>query len=240
MNSAVLNASSISNTNNNNAGNRSGWFPPGSATAAYIPIGEVRAMFSQFRDEIVRLRERNEMLEQRLNDAVAKFDGSNINKLKADVEGRLRTMLHSLHETMNGGGGGSGNGGTHLTELSEQVSSLRTEVELLRGKTEAAASARTILEARLSDCQAKVRDMGEAQLDRSRHEQATLVSQREELRDLRGAIKELGATVSQRLESERSAREFESGDIRSQLRVLLRSPSPMARIGDPRSPATGM
>jgi hypothetical protein len=35
---------------------------------------------------------------------------------------------------------------------------------------------------------------------------------------------------SQRLEQERSAREFESMDLRSQLRVYGRSPSPFAQI----------
>jgi hypothetical protein len=236
-----VNASSIYPAAGPAAAATSGAAALSATAAAYIPISEVRAMFSTFRDEIVRLKERNAVLEQRLDEALTRFEGSSLNKLKADVEGRLRTMLHSLHETMNGSSSSS-SGASASEQMMQQVSALRTEVELVKGKTEAATSSRAVLEARVSDLAAKVRDLTDGQLERSRHEQQLAVSQREELRDLRTAMKELGLTVSQRLDSERSAREFEAGDIRSQLRVLLRSPSPMARVhmGDPRTPSTAI
>ncbi len=206
-----------------------------------ISAGEVRKMFRAFRDEIIRLRERNQMLERRINDAVCKFEGTNTHKLREEVEGRLRTMMHSLHETMNGTN-------SPLSELAQQVSSLRTEVELVRSKTEAAATHRAVLETRISDTAAKVREVDSnvakypnfggagatsstsrmLSIDQQQHQQQLYA---EEIRDIRQAMKELSSTVNHRLEHERSAREFDAGDIRSQLRVLLRSPSPMARIG---------
>lgn len=191
---------------------------------AVISVAEVRTMFRTFRDELIRLRERSEMLEQRVNDAVCKIEGANTHKLKEEVEGRLRTMMHSLHETMIGSS-------SPLGELAQQVSSLRTEVEVVRSKTEAANSHRTLLETRLNDATAKLRDIQERDSARTNRSDQVTIAYGEEVREIRNAMKELSSTVNHRLESERSAREFDAGDIRSQLKVLLRSPSPMARIG---------
>ena len=190
-----------------------------------MPFSEVRSMFASFRDEIVRLREKNEALELRLNDAVCRFEGSNISKLKAEVEGRLRTMLHSLHETMNGTA-------SPMAALAQQVNSLRTEVEVLRSKTETAASSRGVLEARINDATTKLRDVSGTHS----HAEQLVAAQQEEIRSLRAAMRELSTTFSHRLETERSAREFEAGDMRCKMRVIMRSPSPLARLTDPLTP----
>lgn len=215
-----LHLSEVLNTSSNAA----------NAATTMVPLSEVRAMFSSFRDELVRLRERNDVLEQRLSDAVCQFEGSSVAKLKAEVEGRLRTMLHSLHEAMNGTS-------SPMAELAQGVAFLRTEVEMMRGKMDAITSWRGAIEARLGDAGAKLKELSDAASRRGAGEQAAVAAQQQEMRELRAALKELSATMSHRLETERSAREFDAGDIRHQLRVLLRSPSPLARLHDPTSPS---